>query len=65
MIADYGLLPLYSTRVWAMRHDLTYAGRADQMTLAQLMTSRKLRRASASCRATNSGARHSSAAHFS
>ena len=37
-IADYGLLPLYfELSVWAMRRDLTYAGRADQATLAQFV----------------------------
>ena len=38
VIADYGLLPLhFELSVWAMRHDLTYAGRADQATLAQFV----------------------------
>lgn len=36
--ADYGILPLYfELAVWAMRRDLTYAGRADQATLAQFV----------------------------
>jgi peptide/nickel transport system substrate-binding protein len=39
VMADYGLLPLYfELSVWAMRRDLTYAGRADQATLAQFVT---------------------------
>jgi peptide/nickel transport system substrate-binding protein len=38
VIADYGLLPLhFELSVWAMRRDLTYAGRADQATLAQFV----------------------------
>jgi len=41
VIADYGLLPLYfELAVWAMRRDLTYAGRADQATLAQFVQPR-------------------------
>ncbi|TMJ26508.1 MAG: ABC transporter substrate-binding protein [Alphaproteobacteria bacterium] len=36
--ADYGLLPLYfELSVWALRRDLSYAGRADQATLAQFV----------------------------
>jgi len=35
---DHGLLPLYfELAVWAMRRDLTYAGRADLATLAQFV----------------------------
>ncbi len=38
VMADYGLLPLhFELSVWAMRRDLTYAGRADQATLAQFV----------------------------
>jgi peptide/nickel transport system substrate-binding protein len=38
VIADYGVLPLhFELSVWAMRRDLTYAGRADQATLAQFV----------------------------
>ena len=45
LIADYGLLPLYfETAIWAMRRDLTYAARADQMTLAQFVTPRAAQR---------------------
>jgi peptide/nickel transport system substrate-binding protein len=41
VIADYGLLPLhFELSVWAMRRDLTYAGRADQATLAQFVRPR-------------------------
>jgi len=36
--ADYGLLPLhFELSVWALRRDLSYAGRADQATLAQFV----------------------------
>ena len=36
--ADYGMLPLqFELSVWAMRRDLSYAGRADQATLAQFV----------------------------
>lgn len=36
---DYALLPiLFEVSVWAMRKDIRYAGRSDQMTLAQDMT---------------------------
>src|SRR5690606_2318325 len=36
---DYGLLPLqFELSVWAMKKDIRYGGRADQMTLAQDMT---------------------------
>jgi len=39
VIADYGILPLhFELSVWAMRKGLTYAGRADQATLAQFVT---------------------------
>ena len=42
VIADYGLLPLhFELSVWAMRRDLTYAGRADQATLAQFVAPAK------------------------
>ncbi len=35
---DYGILPLqFEMSVWAMKNDIRYAGRADQMTLAQDM----------------------------
>lgn len=38
VIADHGILPLhFELSVWAMRRDLTYAGRADQATLAQFV----------------------------
>jgi peptide/nickel transport system substrate-binding protein len=38
VMADYGLLPLhFELSVWAMRRDLSYAGRADQATLAQFV----------------------------
>jgi peptide/nickel transport system substrate-binding protein len=38
VIADYGILPLYfELSVWAMRNTFTYAGRADQATLAQFV----------------------------
>ncbi len=41
VISGYGLLPLYfELSVWAMRRDLTYAGRADQATLAQFVMPR-------------------------
>jgi peptide/nickel transport system substrate-binding protein len=41
VIADYGVLPLhFELSVWAMRRDLTYAGRADQATLAQFVQPR-------------------------
>ncbi|HEY9281147.1 MAG TPA: ABC transporter substrate-binding protein [Eoetvoesiella sp.] len=36
---DYALLPiLFEVSVWAMRKDIRYGGRSDQMTLAQDMT---------------------------
>jgi peptide/nickel transport system substrate-binding protein len=36
---DYGILPLqFELSVWAMKKDIRYGGRADQMTLAQDMT---------------------------
>ncbi|WP_442595378.1 ABC transporter substrate-binding protein [Parapusillimonas sp. JC17] len=36
---DYALLPLqFELSVWAMKKDVRYGGRADQMTLAQYMT---------------------------
>jgi len=36
---DYGILPLqFELSVWAMKKDVRYGGRADQMTLAQDMT---------------------------
>ena len=36
---DYGILPLqFEMSVWAMKNDVRYGGRADQMTLAQEMT---------------------------
>jgi peptide/nickel transport system substrate-binding protein len=39
VITDHGLLPLhFELSVWAMRTGLTYAGRADQATLAQFVT---------------------------
>src|SRR5262249_54042393 len=39
VMSDYGLLPLYfEFAVWAMRRDVAYPGRADQMTLAQFVT---------------------------
>lgn len=45
LMADYGLLPLYfELAVWAMRRDLSYAARADQMTLAQFVTPRTAQR---------------------
>jgi peptide/nickel transport system substrate-binding protein len=38
VMADYGLLPLhFELSVWAMRRDLSYAGRADHATLAQFV----------------------------
>jgi peptide/nickel transport system substrate-binding protein len=41
VIADHGLLPLhFELSVWAMRSGLTYAGRADQATLAQFVQPR-------------------------
>jgi peptide/nickel transport system substrate-binding protein len=41
VIGDYGILPLhFELSVWAMRKDLAYAGRADQATLAQFVTSK-------------------------
>ena len=41
VISDHGLLPLhFELSVWGMRKDLTYAGRADQATLAQFVTPR-------------------------
>ena len=42
VISDYGVLPLYfELSFWAMRKGLAYAGRADQMTLAQFVTVKK------------------------
>jgi len=36
---DYSILPLqFELSVWAMKKDIRYGGRADQMTLAQYMT---------------------------
>lgn len=41
LIADYGVLPLYfEVSVWALRRDLVYAARADQLTLAQFVTAK-------------------------
>lgn len=38
-MADYGILPLqFELSVWAMKNDIRYGGRVDQMTLAQDMT---------------------------
>ena len=38
-MADYAILPLqFELSVWAMKNDIRYGGRADQMTLAQDMT---------------------------
>jgi peptide/nickel transport system substrate-binding protein len=38
-MADYALLPLqFELSVWAMKNDIRYGGRADQLTLAQYMT---------------------------
>lgn len=38
VIADHGILPLqFEMALWAMRKGLTYAARADQMTLAQFV----------------------------
>jgi len=38
VIADHGVLPLhFELSVWAMRNGLSYAGRADQATLAQFV----------------------------
>ncbi|HYD07859.1 MAG TPA: ABC transporter substrate-binding protein, partial [Reyranella sp.] len=38
VLADHGILPLhFELSVWAMRRGLTYAGRADQATLAQFV----------------------------
>ena len=35
---DHALIPIhFELSVWAMRRDLTYAGRADQATLAQFV----------------------------
>lgn len=43
--ADFGVLPLYfETAIWAMRRDLAYAARADQLTLAQFVTTRPVQR---------------------
>jgi peptide/nickel transport system substrate-binding protein len=42
VISDHGVLPLYfELSFWAMRKGLAYAGRADQMTLAQFVTVKK------------------------
>lgn len=39
VMEDYGILPLqFEMSVWAMKKDVMYEGRADQMTLAQYMT---------------------------
>ncbi len=39
VMADYGILPLqFELSVWAMKNDIRYGGRVDQMTLAQDMT---------------------------
>ena len=39
VMEDYGILPLhFELSVWAMKKDIRYGGRADQMTLAQYMT---------------------------
>ncbi|WP_370632081.1 ABC transporter substrate-binding protein [Pusillimonas sp. MFBS29] len=39
VMEDYGILPLqFELSVWAMKNDIRYGGRADQMTLAQDMT---------------------------
>jgi len=39
IMEDYGILPLqFEMSVWAMKKDIRYEGRADQMTLAQDMT---------------------------
>lgn len=39
VMQDYGILPLqFEMSVWAMKKDIMYEGRADQMTLAQYMT---------------------------
>lgn len=39
---DYGLLPLhFELSVWAMKNDIQYAGRADQVTLPQSITLKK------------------------
>ena len=38
VLGDYGLLPIqFEMSLWAMRKGLTYAARADQMTLAQFV----------------------------
>lgn len=38
VMEDYGILPLqFEMSVWAMKNDIRYEGRADQMTLAQDM----------------------------
>ena len=39
VMEDYGILPLqFEMSVWAMKKDIMYEGRADQMTLSQYMT---------------------------
>ncbi|MBP6019477.1 MAG: ABC transporter substrate-binding protein [Burkholderiaceae bacterium] len=39
VMEDYGILPLqFELSVWAMKKNVHYAGRSDQMTLAQYMT---------------------------
>lgn len=39
VMADYGILPLqFELSVWAMKKDIQYGGRTDQMTLAQYIT---------------------------
>ena len=40
-MADYAMLPIhFELSVWAMKKDLTYKGRADQMTLVQDVTTK-------------------------
>lgn len=42
VMEDYGILPLqFELSVWAMKKDIRYGGRTDQMTLAQYMTPAK------------------------
>ena len=39
LMADYGILPIhFELSVWAMKKDIRYAGRSDQMTEAQDVT---------------------------
>jgi peptide/nickel transport system substrate-binding protein len=41
-MADYAILPVhFELSVWAMKNDIQYGGRADQMTLPQFMTLKK------------------------